>query len=398
MKTLIILICFSLTFLKAQDRILNSRGSYSKLLDSIVFEERNPNIGYQKIKTFYEYNSNYYVKSQTEYSWDTVLKKYNFSKRNFNYISENPYVYEVSNDSLGINTHTIRYLQIDSVFSLKKSSYLYKFENNYWSIFSKLDSFINPINNFVDSILYYDSDSIGKLKLFAWYKYEYNNNQLSLLYNGTIGFNGLWDYNSLFEHRYYDNAGLWTSVIMTNRKNRDTSYKVQFYYDSSNNLDSLKYIYIKFNNGIRYLDTGVYTNFKYDKNIEFKNVRFNYTHEYYGNPYVHMLLEEIEANTSGLFYSKRKFYYSDNKFNSINVTQNSEINIYPNPANNNLSIEIEKPIYFKLSDLLGREILTKEFQRTTNLDLSHIPIGLYIYQIFNQNNEPIQSNKLEIKH
>lgn len=399
MKLLVILGLFLLLNFKLStqilpDRALNSRDGYTKLLDSIVFEERNPNIGYQKTKNSFEYNSNYTIKSNTDYYWDTTTKKYNFYKFNFKYISENPYIYERSYDSLGININTIRYKQIDSNSAFIRSKFTYKFENNSWKLTNRLDSFLNPISVLVDSILNYRIDSNNKLYLLESNYFEYYpDTRLKYRYTSDR-----FVFGNLHEHRYYDQTGKWASLIMTNKKDRDTNYKEDLFYDNQNNLDSVQYSSWVSTGGITSHVNGGYTKFKYDKTIEFKNVLSDYSNKYYGKPYQNLLIEEIEANNTNTFYSTRKFYYSDNKYNTLNITQNSEINIHPNPVNNSLTIETEKPIYFKLSDLFGREILIKEFHQSSNLDLHNIPNGLYIYQIFNQKNEPIQSNKLEIKH
>lgn len=75
---------------------------------------------------------------------------------------------------------------------------------------------------------------------------------------------------------------------------------------------------------------------------------------------------------------------------SESTTKNSdfaipEVKIYPNPIHNFLSIEIKNNIesstIFQLNDMSGRVILSKEFNETTQIDVSNLSNGVYFYNI-----------------
>ena len=71
----------------------------------------------------------------------------------------------------------------------------------------------------------------------------------------------------------------------------------------------------------------------------------------------------------------------------------SEINIFPSPANNNLTIEMLigiSPEQIIITDVLGKEVLHFESQKIkTQLDVSSLSIGIYLLKIKMQNGESV---------
>lgn len=70
---------------------------------------------------------------------------------------------------------------------------------------------------------------------------------------------------------------------------------------------------------------------------------------------------------------------------SINEETESMFNIYPNPVNDilNLNIQHNDEVTFKLYDLFGRLVLSNKFgeNKTLQLDLSNLMAGTYLYDI-----------------
>jgi PKD repeat protein len=68
-----------------------------------------------------------------------------------------------------------------------------------------------------------------------------------------------------------------------------------------------------------------------------------------------------------------------------NITANNVFNIYPNPAQNTLTIEHysnHKHVSFELSDALGRTLQTVVLNNnTTSFDVSNLPVGIYAASI-----------------
>ena len=85
----------------------------------------------------------------------------------------------------------------------------------------------------------------------------------------------------------------------------------------------------------------------------------------------------------------RKTNFSDELPVNINVRVSEDLHsVYPNPANNEITIEINDinylPAHFKLYDLSGKIIITGNLRSNkTIVDLASVKEGIYIYRIIN---------------
>ena len=66
------------------------------------------------------------------------------------------------------------------------------------------------------------------------------------------------------------------------------------------------------------------------------------------------------------------------------VFESAGITIYPNPAQNSFFIECENISTVKLYDMLGQEILTQPANGKTEINISHLPKGIYIVKILSE--------------
>lgn len=68
--------------------------------------------------------------------------------------------------------------------------------------------------------------------------------------------------------------------------------------------------------------------------------------------------------------------------------------VYPNPAYSKLTIEVHKlhsvEAYFTLIGTNGQEFLSSSIQETTEVDISHLPTGVYILKVWNDNDVLVQ--------
>jgi len=71
----------------------------------------------------------------------------------------------------------------------------------------------------------------------------------------------------------------------------------------------------------------------------------------------------------------------------------SNIQIYPNPAKNSFFIDTEKITTVKLYDVSGKEVLNQTANSKTEINISHLPQGIYNVQIFS-NEKIIGSSKI----
>jgi hypothetical protein len=67
----------------------------------------------------------------------------------------------------------------------------------------------------------------------------------------------------------------------------------------------------------------------------------------------------------------------------ISRSENGALRHYPNPTSGILFIECEDmlPIIIKIYDILGREVKTQNAKTKTELDISHLPAGIYCVKV-----------------
>ncbi|MEY3238411.1 MAG: hypothetical protein RI883_2512 [Bacteroidota bacterium] len=68
--------------------------------------------------------------------------------------------------------------------------------------------------------------------------------------------------------------------------------------------------------------------------------------------------------------------------NGIEKQENQELSVYPNPAKEFLTIEIKTPTTITVSDVNGSELLLKELNGSTQLNLSTFAPGVYFIRTF----------------
>ena len=87
-------------------------------------------------------------------------------------------------------------------------------------------------------------------------------------------------------------------------------------------------------------------------------------------------------------------FIEDCSNNGINETiQSKKINIYPNPSNNKIYIDNENFNTIKLYDMLGKEVLNQDTNGKTEINISHLPQGVYSVRILS-NGKVIGNSKI----
>jgi len=82
-----------------------------------------------------------------------------------------------------------------------------------------------------------------------------------------------------------------------------------------------------------------------------------------------------------------------NKYNHIE----EETSVYPNPANNLVTVKSEGNFTFTLYDVTGKLILTRKCNTSEGIDVSRYTSGMYFYQINSQAASIIKTGKLVIR-
>jgi aminopeptidase N len=81
-----------------------------------------------------------------------------------------------------------------------------------------------------------------------------------------------------------------------------------------------------------------------------------------------------------------------NNYNHIE----EETSVYPNPANNLITVKSESSFTFTLYDITGKLVLTKKCNTAESMDVSKYASGMYFYQVNSQTASIIKTGKLVI--
>ncbi len=68
----------------------------------------------------------------------------------------------------------------------------------------------------------------------------------------------------------------------------------------------------------------------------------------------------------------------------INTIESTTINIYPNPVNDFFFVDAENNTTIKLYNMLGKEVLSQYINGKTEIDISHLPSGIYNVRVISK--------------
>ena len=71
------------------------------------------------------------------------------------------------------------------------------------------------------------------------------------------------------------------------------------------------------------------------------------------------------------------FYYSKPTTSVSETINTDKITVYPNPANNSFIVDYNRAGVIKLYDMLGKEVLTQTVNGKTEININHLPKGIY---------------------
>lgn len=104
----------------------------------------------------------------------------------------------------------------------------------------------------------------------------------------------------------------------------------------------------------------------------------------------------ITAGT-GQWGSKSWYYWGNSIITSVQDHIQPELKIYPNPAKNQLNIELhtlERIAKYHIYNLHGQLLSSSEFSGSTSLDVSYFLKGIYVIQVLSEGK--LYSNKIII--
>lgn len=96
--------------------------------------------------------------------------------------------------------------------------------------------------------------------------------------------------------------------------------------------------------------------------------------------------KNVNCGIGEIFVTKKIDVKKDNKEDKKNVSGTTNANLFPNPTENNLTIQCdEKIIKIIVFDNLGNELIMKEKGDLSVIDVSILSVGVYNLHIYLEN-------------
>ena len=380
---------------------LKETNVYTKKLDSIVgyvyddiTEQLLPYSLYE-----YTYDANNNLTSYIISNWDTSTNSWINS-------SKYEYTYDANNN---VTTRIYSYWDTSTTSWINSSKYEYTYDANNnltsyiisnwdtsttsWINSSKYEYTYDTNNNVTSEISsYWDTSTTSWINSSKYeYTYDANNNVTSSIYS-------LWDTSTTswinyykYEYTYDANNNLTSEIYSlwdTSTTSWINSYKYEYTYDTNNNVTSEIYSYWDTSTtSWIFADKDEYT---YDLTVSIDNVLAPYN-MYVGsnNP----ILSYFNYNYNGSDFvldMKEIYYYSD--ITGINeFTDDYNVSIYPNPANDYLMINttINENLNIEIYTVRGQSVMSTECTNNISqmrIDISQLPAGMYFIRIANNQN------------
>lgn len=312
-------------------------GAGNLLNDIFSYVNLNSTGWINSTKNEYTYNVNGQNTQEINYNWDTNLNQWKLQNKN-----------ELTYDNNGKKLQQLNFSWDSNV--------------NQWNLTSKSDYFYNGLNCI--QILNSAWDSTAN----QWVANSKNDYTYNLNGKVTQKLYSQWDTNST----------QWTA-----------SYKTEYVYDSNDNV--IQEFGSNWNSIVGQWDTSNKYEITYNNNFSFNQLLLpTSTRQYYDNInyYEHMVTEYrvFNLDSNGFWENSwlANFYYSEQNINALNAIEKLGVKIYPNPAKNYLTINLNNNanhILFELFNLQGERLISKTIGKKETINIEHLSNGFYLYSL-----------------
>ncbi|MGI6341996.1 MAG: T9SS type A sorting domain-containing protein [Bacteroidales bacterium] len=327
----------------------------------------------------YTYNANNSMLTSLSQTWDGAwVNSSNYT-----------YTYDANNNLIiGLDQSW----QNNSWVNTFRSTYTYDENNNMLTLLFQewLD---NDWNNKLKYTMTYDAGNNMQTKTYQiwdgdWinsYKYTFTHNANNILVSELYqNWQGDWVNSSKSDYTYDENNNLVSELNQNWQDDWVNSSKYTYTYDINNNL--LTDLYQKWE-GNWVNDSK--SDFTYDENnnctlAERSGWISGSWQQSDGSLYLYYNNMKVWRQYYNCYKVTASYaYYSvlqNNDDNLLNMLPN--ISIYPNPTCNSFVVDTEGEINVKLYNMSGKEVLSKNANGKTVINISHLPNGIYNVQIF----------------
>ena len=383
-------------------------------LDSIVTPSRAKQIfaynnqGYNTMSTFYSWSSGKWIEeSKNEYDYDSHGNPSMYAHCYWYWDNGNregnkyEYVYDVNgkvtlmysyewNSGSWILDWKIEYEYDGNGNPILRLRYFLL--DGKWILYGRYEFEYDANGNETLYILYYFFDEKMYGQINNEKKYDINGNLTQLVYYSWNDEN--WKLLGKYEYEYNENGN--TTLFAKYDWNDEKwikNYKKEYIYDVDENL-------IQF---FRYFgDGGSWKEdekiiYEYDlssSNLLLPRILYVFNQaELFSIPSMNHKL--LKFSTYSVWESVATCYWSSKDVNDISETPEKfgTVVAYPNPANDKFTIDLDGIATIKLYDMLGREAFTQNISGRTEINISHLPKGIYCIYVISEG-KVIRNNKI----
>lgn len=348
---------FPMKQLKNSKELLKSSESHKHQLDSIIDQD---DYGIYKIIFTYEENGN---RISVFYDWDSEISAW------------------------------IKPLKLEDTFDengnmTSETKYNWNSESNGWVEAYKRTYTYDENGNVTSSNSYNWNSGISAWDLYYKSEYTHHTNgkeTLVIEYTWNSSKN-VWVENAKYELTYDSYGNLisestyvWDSGTTTSWKEE---VKYEYAYDAYGN--EILYAYYYWKSGINDWVGFYKSESTYDYTISASEIRLPY-----GN-FTHKIVDKVSyefRDGNWVHDFTTEFFYSEIASSYLKELDVHAVRLFPNPATDFISIQgIEGENYqFKLLNLQGSTLLSKENNGNEQISVQNIESGVYIYQIIDSN-------------
>ena len=359
MKRIITLLSILLLAITTMAQELESIGQ----LDSIIHYSYDANTGTLEFESKSEFQYGQNKNPETP----NVKVKYSWNSDQRSWIADSGYVYEYDKNG-NVISQEVRFYDTNKPAQIA------------WTLATKVEFKYDENSNKTLKTKYYWDDNISD-----WIQTQKEEYYYTLDFKDSLSQTFLWGQNQDDWLNYqksesaYDSFGNKVLVVTYDWIEDVAVWKVksknEYTYDENGNTTA-QLIYNK-NDKIGELELHQSNEYKYDLSVS--KVWDPYTEEHQNS-----LLSINYRDASGTIYATDSLYYSQVESTSFVMETLSEVKIYPNPASDHITIQIENSTqaHYHIYDLFGRQMLSGNLLNNT-IDVSGLARGTYLLKIIN---------------
>jgi len=383
---------------------LNAKQAFKSLnaifhqLDSVIFENYNENdqSWIEDGIDVYHYNSKGLCEEVKSFSWD---EEWVLVDQQSLFYDENYLLVRQVDSTLSEETgNWIPMVEFDFSYNEEQliGEVLISYQEDMWQYYEKSDLIYDDQGRLVELIMSEKETENSPWQAYSKDGYAYDDEVFLMNEESYYLGQAEWILFSFTVNSYNENWKIQQSEYFYDEEQMqdwESQWKTEFVYDDQNNLEA-ELFYVIDEDSNEWLPTES-SDMSYDDNVDFNNLilpvfiggdLFIQGYDLYFN---HMLLENqyssINPNTNELELSDRERYiYSEKELQSIHHLSTLEANIYPNPASDFITFELESPnktFILQIINLQGQVILEESIKSHQALSISKLSSGIYTYCI-----------------